>query len=103
MRQKIILAIALALGLPLAFVDSRPNWDDTGIIAFGMLISCGVIGLFIQRRPWLLALVLGVWIPLWGVVVTHNYGSLLALALAFAGVYAGWACHLVIIKARSQA
>jgi hypothetical protein len=103
MRQKVILVVALVLGLPLAFIDSRPNWDDTGIIAFAILISGGVIGLLIQRHPWLLALALGVWIPLWGVIITHNFGSLLALALAFAGVYAGWACHLVIKKTRSQA
>lgn len=102
-RQKVILAIALVLGLLLAFVDSRPNCDDTGIIAFAMLISGGVIGLFVKRRPWLFALALGAWIPLWGVIVTHNFGSLLALVLAFAGVYAGWAYRLVIMKAHSQA
>ena len=103
MRQRILLAVALILGLLLAFVDSRPNWDDTGIIVFAIPISGGLIGLFIQKRPWLPALALGIWIPLWGVIVTHNFGSLLALVLAFAGVYAGWAYRLVIMKAHSQA
>ena len=98
-----ILAIALILSLLLVFADSRSNWDDTSIIAVAILISGGMLGLFIQRHPWLLALALGVWIPLWGVIITHNFGSLLALALAFAGVYADWVCHLVIIKARSRA
>jgi hypothetical protein len=90
------------LGLLLAFIDSRPDWDDTAILVFGILISGGVLEVLCQRRPWLLALLLGVWIPLWGILVSRNYASLLALAFAFMGVYIGWFCRLMIIKARSQ-
>lgn len=51
MRKKVILVVALILGLLLAFIDSRPNWDDTGIIAFAILISGGVIGCSSSDTP----------------------------------------------------
>ena len=42
-----------------------------------------------SARPWATALLVGVWIPLFGILAGANYGSLLALAFAFAGAYAG--------------
>jgi hypothetical protein len=88
--QKIALALAALSGLFITYVDSRPTWDDTGITAGVILLVCGALALFGYRRPWLLALAVGGWIPLYGLFVTHNYGSVLALIVAFAGAYAGW-------------
>lgn len=87
--QKGLLAIAIALGLIIAFVDSRPGWDATGITAMTILVISGLIALLGFRRPWLLALAVGLWIPLYGIVSTQNPTSILALAFAFAGAYAG--------------
>ena len=91
LMQKILSAIALVLGLSIATIDSHPGWDDTGITAGAILLTCGVIALFGYRRPWLLALLVGAWIPLHGIFVSHNFGSILALVIAFVGAYAGWA------------
>jgi hypothetical protein len=88
--QKILLAVAALSGLFITYVDSRPTWDDTGITAGVILLLCGLIALIGFQRPWLLALVVGAWIPLYGILVTHNYASFLALIIAFAGAYAGW-------------
>ena len=96
--QNLLLAVAVIAGLFSAYVDSRPNWDDTGILAFGILIVSGLITLLGARRPWLIALAVGVWIPLHGILVTHNYGSILALAFAFVGAYGGWLVRLGIQK-----
>jgi hypothetical protein len=96
--QKILLGIAAIAGLFSLYVDTRPNWDDTGILAFGILVVCGVLALFGFQRPWLLALVVGLWIPLHGILVTHNYGSVIALIIAFIGAYAGWAFRAGINK-----
>ena len=96
--QNLLLAAAVLAGLFLAYVDSRPSWDDTGILAFGILIVCGLITLLGYRRPWVIALAVGMWIPLHGIFITHNYGSLLALVFAFAGAYGGWLVHLAIRK-----
>jgi len=90
LMQKILLVLAALSGLLITYVDSRPTWDDTGITAGVILLVCGLIALFGYRRPWLLALAVGAWIPLYGIFVTHNFGSALALIIAFVGAYAGW-------------
>jgi hypothetical protein len=98
LMQKILLAVAIIAGLFFAYVDSRPTWDDTGILAGAILLTCGLIALIGIQRPWLLALAVGAWIPLRGILITHNYGSILALIIAFVGAYAGWAFRLGISK-----
>ena len=96
--QKILLAVATISGLFITYVDSRPTWDDTGITAGVILLLCGLLALIGYQRPWLLALVVGAWIPLYGLFVTHNFGSILALIIAFVGAYAGWAFRIGIRK-----
>jgi hypothetical protein len=96
LMQKILLAVGVISGLFIAYVDSRPTWDDTGITAGIILLVCGLIALLGCQRPWLLALAVGGWIPLYGLLVTHNYGSILALIIAFIGAYAGWAFRIGI-------
>jgi hypothetical protein len=96
--QNLLLAAALLAGLFSAYVDSRPTWDDTGILAFGILIVSGLITLLGYRRPWVIALAVGIWIPLHGIFITHNYGTILALVFAFVGAYGGWLVHVGIRK-----
>ena len=88
--QKILIGIAAIAGLFSLYVDTRPSWDDTGVLAMGILFVCGLLALIGFQRPWLLALVVGAWIPLHGILFTHNYGSIIALIIAFIGAYAGW-------------
>jgi hypothetical protein len=87
--QYLALTIALAFGLALAYVDSRPNWDDTGVLAAALLIGSGLFGALRPRTPWLWALAIGLWIPAVNIIRTQNVGSMLALGLAFVGAYAG--------------
>jgi hypothetical protein len=98
MMQRILLVIAVLAGLFFAYVDSRPTWDDTGILAGAILLTGGLVSLLGFRRPWLLALALGAWIPLRGTLITHNFGSVLALVIAFVGAYGGWLFRLGIRK-----
>ena len=98
LMQKILLAIAVITGLFITYVDSLPNWDDTGITAGAILLTCGLLALIGYQRPWLLALAVGAWIPLRGIIVTQNYGSILALIIAFVGAYGGWVFRLGIRK-----
>jgi uncharacterized RDD family membrane protein YckC len=77
------------LGLAIAYVDSSPGWDDTGVSAAAVLGVSGSFGLLYPARPWLWALAVGAWIPAFGIVREFNYASLLALAFSFAGAYAG--------------
>lgn len=96
--QNLLLTAALLAGLFSAYVDSRPGWDDSGILAFGILIVSGLITLLGYRRPWVIALAVGIWIPLYSIFTTQNYGSLLALVFALIGAYGGWLAHLLIRK-----
>lgn len=96
--QKILTGIAVLAGLLFAYVDSRPNWDDTALLVVGILGVCGLIALLGYHRPWLLALAVGIWIPLHGIFVSHNAGALVALVIAFIGAYAGWVIRLGLNK-----
>lgn len=97
--QIFLLAVATISGLFFAWVDSQPTWDDTGVLAGAILLTCGAIGLLGGKRPWLAALLVGGWIPLRGLLVTHNSGSVLALVFALAGAYGGWALRAGVRKA----
>lgn len=94
----VLLAAAVTLGLAIAWVDSRPHWDDSGITAGMLVLSGGFLGLIGPRRPWLWALGIGVWIPLWMVVhattVGSALGSLVILAFPMTGAYAGMAVRM---------
>jgi len=98
MMQKVLLVIAVLLGLFLAYVDASPNWDDTGIIAGGLLLGAGLLTLLGHRRPWLVALAIGVWIPLHYIFLTQDFSMLLVLLFPFVGAYAGWAARLAARK-----
>lgn len=84
-----LLVPALIFGLAIAWIDSRPGWDDSGVSAMLVLCSTAILGAAMPKRAWLWALAVGIWIPLLGLTVSHNTGSLLALVIAFAGAYAG--------------
>jgi hypothetical protein len=103
--QKILLALAILTGLFIAFVDSRPTWDDTGITAGAMLLSSGLFTVLGYRRPWLIALAIGLWTPLYETFLSHNYRlpgvilfPLVVLLISMLGAYAGWAVRLGIRK-----
>jgi hypothetical protein len=97
--QRFVLLAGLAVGTALGYVDSRPLWDDTGVTALAVLVSTFVLGALAPQRPWATALAVGIWIPVFGIVGRGNYGSLLALAFAFAGAYGGMLLRRVIVPA----
>lgn len=97
--QKILFAVAILLGLLIGYVDSRPTWDDTGVTAGVLLITTAILGALAPQRPWVWALCVGFWIPLFGISGSSNYGSLIALVIAFVGAYSGMLVRRVLIPA----
>ncbi len=98
LMQKILLAIAIVTGLFIAYLDSQPTWDDTGITVGTMLLSSGLLALLGCRRPWLIALAIGLWTPLYETYLSHNFTfpgvilfPLIVLLFPLIGAYAGWA------------
>jgi hypothetical protein len=74
---------ALVLGSMIAFMDTRPNWDDTGVTAGALLLSAAIAAA-LGLRWWASALLVS--FPI--VLLEHRsagWGVLLILAFAVAG------------------
>lgn len=82
--------LSLVLGLAIAWIDARPNWDDTGISVLMVLTAAFLCGYLAAKKPWLIALLVSSWIPLLSILTTQNLGALLALIPGFIGAYAGY-------------
>jgi hypothetical protein len=89
-RTAIAAVLAVAAGLAIAFVDSRPGYDATGITAVALFGSAALATLIAGERPVLWALLVGVWAPLIEITTLGNAGSLLALLFAGAGAAVGF-------------
>jgi hypothetical protein len=100
MRKSFILAAILAsiLGIGIAYIDSQPNWDDSGISAFMVLMAAVLCGYLAKQKPGLIALAVGIWIPICGIIFAQNFGSLLALLPAFIGAYSGWWINRILTE-----
>jgi len=94
LMQNILLAVAVVAGLFSMYVDSRPNWDDTGVLVLGILIISALITLLGHRRPWLIALAIGIWIPLRNIYLSHDLMMLIILLIPTVGAYLGWLLRL---------
>ena len=97
--QKVLFGLAVISGIAIAFVDSRSGWDDTGITAFSLLLASGLLSLLGFKRPWLLALSVGIWLPLYEGILSRNPMILLVLFIPLIGSYAGWGGRRVIDRA----
>lgn len=82
-------SFAVISGILITWIDSRPTWDDTGIIAFMILFATAICGFIHPKKFWLWAILVGIGIPIFGIVTSFNFASLLALAIAFIGAFAG--------------
>ena len=102
-----LLALAIALGLAIAWVDSRPHWDDAGITAGMLLLSGGALGMMDPRRAWLWGLAIGIWLPLNLILVQiaahrvtpRTAGYLVILGFPIAGACAGMAVRKMFASA----
>ena len=79
-------ALSLCGGLGIAWLDTRPRWDDAGVTASAITMAAAV-GSFVRIPPWLAAvLVAG---PIVAVELSRSVGVLIAVPLALAGAYGG--------------
>ena len=92
----ILLTFSILAGLFLAWIDSQPRFDDTGILVGLILIFSSLFSGLSGRKPWLTALAVGIWIPLHGIFISHNFGSLMAVAVAFVGAFAGYIVNRMV-------
>jgi hypothetical protein len=88
-REYALLALGAAVGMALALVDSLPQWDDSGILAGGLILSSMFISVLGVRKPWLLAIVLGGWMAVRDAIQSGDPRMLVLLAFPLVGAYAG--------------
>ena len=99
MFNRIIFLPAVLVGISIAYVDSRPTWDDTGVTAFALLLSAALFSIIAPKVPWLVALCVGIWIPLYAMAKAPSLGSaamLLVLLFPLTGAYVGMAVRRFI-------
>lgn len=87
---RVTFAGALLSGLVIGWIDSRPTWDDTGVIVGAIFIVTAFFGAVTPERPWLWALLVGGSIAMVSIMASANYGALSSLVIAFGGAYTGW-------------
>jgi hypothetical protein len=97
-REPVLAVLAVAAGLAIAVLDSRPGWDDSGITAALLALAAFVVAAVSGRRPWLWALLVGVWTPLAEMPSSGATGSLLALAIAAIGAFAGFGLVRLLVR-----
>lgn len=88
--QYLLLGLGALAGLCIAYIDSRPNWDDTGITAGLLFLSAGLFTLLGFRRPWLMGLAVGIWLPAYYIFRSHDWMMLVVLLIPLAAAYLGW-------------
>jgi hypothetical protein len=79
-------ALVLCAGSGIAWVDTRPGWDDTGITV-GLLIIAAAVGSLAGVRPLIAASLAAV--PMLIAELPRGTGVLLAIPVALAGAFAG--------------
>ncbi|HEX5240056.1 MAG TPA: hypothetical protein VFW20_03575 [Candidatus Limnocylindrales bacterium] len=82
---------AVAAGLVIAWLDSRPSWDDTGITVGLLFVASAAAAFVAGRRPWLWALLVGGPLPLIEIAMDGTLASLIALTFGAVGAALGWA------------
>jgi hypothetical protein len=88
-RTVIVSALAFLAGLGIAYVDSRPTWDDTGITVGAVFLVAVVLGAARPSSFWVSGLAIGLPILAMNVVLHSNYGAALAIAVGLLGAGAG--------------
>jgi hypothetical protein len=82
------LAVALAAGAAVGWIDSRPGWDDTGVTVGALLLASGALAAARPRAWWGVALATGLPVPLFNGLAGGGFASVAALpvTLVAAGV-----------------
>jgi hypothetical protein len=86
LRALVAAVLLLAAGIAIAYVDTRPGWDDTGVTAGLLAGACGLAALA-GVSPFL-APILGA-APLVIAEIRQGRGVLLAIPIAIGGAVAG--------------
>ena len=88
--ERTLVPMALLLGLGVAWMDSRPGFDATGITVVLLLTGTLAVAAVSGRRPWLWAMLIGAWTPILEIGGGGSPASLAALVIAGVGAAIGY-------------
>ncbi len=97
--ELIVAVVALAAGAAIAWVDTRPTWDDAGITAGALLLTAGIAAA-VGLRWWGAALAVATPI-LFAELPKAGWGILVALAFTSLGALLGTALRRVARSMKS--
>jgi hypothetical protein len=89
--RRVWLAASI-IGIAIAFVDSRPAWDDAGVTAFLLVAAGALCGFAAPRQPWRWVLAVGIWICTFALIRSASFDALVMLSVvlfSLSGAYAG--------------
>ncbi len=96
LRSWIVATWSMLGGMIIAWIDSQPNWDDTGITAGMLFIVAGIAGYFHPKRFWFWAVLCGIWIPLVAILRRGDVLMLLVLLIPMGGSFSGTLIRRII-------
>jgi hypothetical protein len=90
LRTWLLPAAALAAGVAIAALDSRPTWDDTGVTVGLLVVTASALAFVDRRRPWLWALLVGAPLAIIEVPASGSAAPLAGVVVAAVGAGVGW-------------
>ncbi len=87
--------MALVAGLAIAWMDTRPRWDDAGITAGAVALAAALTSAA-GARPWLVVLFVAG--PLVIAEIGGGYAILLVAAMAAFGAAVGWGVRRAVVR-----
>jgi len=85
-RRALTGVLLLAAGTAIAWVDTRPSWDDAGVTA-GAVAVAAVLGGLSRMSPWLVSALVSA--PLLVSELPNGAGVILAVPFALVGAFSG--------------
>src|SRR5918994_5763951 len=104
--DRLVLLAAAIIGIVIAYVDSRPAWDDTGVTAFSLIAASALCGFASPRRPWRCALAVGMWILVFAMLGSASLDAVVMLVIVMCtlvGAYAGATMRVAFLRTAPHA
>ncbi|MEO8480167.1 MAG: hypothetical protein ABI542_11105 [Gemmatimonadota bacterium] len=90
-RAAATTAAALVLGCAIAYIDTRPTWDDTGVTVGLVVLVAGSLAAVSPPMRWLIGLAVGVPVLVMNVLASGGWSSSIAVAVAIMAAGVGGA------------
>lgn len=96
LRPTAMIIAATAIGVAIAAIDSRPGYDATGVTAGLLVVTAAAFSAVAGSRPWLWAILVGIWTPLLEIPAGGGPAPAAALAIAAVGALVGLTARRVV-------